>query len=135
MDKKQSTTMKVQKRSFLSILTLFAFFIAFYACTSTNPVEEKIAKIPVDIKFDRFDVKFFNASPTDFYSLKKEYPYLFPAQFPDSIWLNRQRDSLQVLLQKWQQLFIAALFNCCFKANPNTHFRSPLSFADNADRA
>jgi len=100
LDKKQSTTMKVQKRSFLSILTLFAFFIAFYACTSSNSVEEKIAKIPVDIKFDRFDVKFFNASPTDFYSLKKEYPYLFPAQFPDSIWLNRQRDSLQVLLQK-----------------------------------
>ena len=91
--------MKVQKRSFLSILILFGCFIAFFACTSTNPIEEKIAKIPVDVKFERFDVKFFNASPADFYSLKKEYPYLFPTQFSDSIWLKRQRDSLQVLLQ------------------------------------
>ncbi len=91
--------MKLQKRSFLSFSLFIGCFITFLACTSVNPVEEEIAKIPVEIEFDRFDVKFFNASPADFYALKKEYPYLFPTQFPDSIWLKRQRDSLQVLLQ------------------------------------
>lgn len=91
--------MKLQKRLFLSFLLLIGCFITFLSCTSANPVEAEIAKIPVEVEFDRFDVKFFNASPSDFYSLKKDYPYLFPTQFPDSIWLKRQRDSLQVLLQ------------------------------------
>ncbi|MDG1053829.1 MAG: gliding motility lipoprotein GldB [Flavobacteriaceae bacterium] len=90
------------KLQFSSLLSFFLFGILFFvisACSSTNAVEEEIAKIPVDITLDRFDQKFFNASKEDFYQLKQDYPYLFPEQYPDSIWQKRQRDSLQVLLQ------------------------------------
>ena len=48
---------------------------------------------------DRFDKKFYTAEADDFIKLKEEYSYLFPTQYPDSIWLKRQRDSLQILLQ------------------------------------
>ncbi len=75
------------------------FFFAFSACSSSNEIENEIAKIPVRVNLDRFDQKFFNASKEDYYQLKQDYPYLFPEQYPDSIWLKRQRDSLQVLLQ------------------------------------
>jgi len=56
-------------------------------------------KIPTNIKFDRFDRKFNN---TDFFKindLKNEYPYLFPSQYDDSVWIKRRKDSLQILLQ------------------------------------
>ncbi len=96
---KKTSIMKLQ---FSSLLSFFLFGILFFvisACSSTNAVEEEIAKIPVDITLYRFDQKFFNASKEDFYQLKQDYPYLFPEQYPDSIWQKRQRDSLQVLLQ------------------------------------
>lgn len=84
---------------FLSIVLILALFFVICACADRNNVEESIAKIPVEIDIDRFDQAFFNASPQDFYDLKSRYPYLFPVQYPDSIWQKRQRDSLQVLLQ------------------------------------
>ena len=91
--------MKQQFSPFLSFLFLSGLFFAFSACSSSNEIENEIAKIPVTVELDRFDQKFFNASKDDFYQLKQDYPYLFPKQYPDSIWLKRQRDSLQVLLQ------------------------------------
>ena len=96
---KKTSIMKRQFPSFLSFLLFGTLFFAISACSSSNAVEEEIAKIPVNITLDRFDQKFFNASKEDFYQLKQDYPYLFPAQYPDSIWQKRQRDSLQVLLQ------------------------------------
>ena len=99
MGVKKTAIMKQQFPSFLSFLFFGTLFFAISACSSSNVVEEEIAKIPVKVELDRFDKKFFNASKEDFYQLKKDYPYLFPQQYPDSIWLKRQRDSLQVILQ------------------------------------
>lgn len=96
---KKTSIMKYQFSSFLSFFLFGTLFFTISACSSSNAVEEEIAKIPVDITLDRFDQKFFNASKEDFYQLKQDYPYLFPEQYPDSIWQKRQRDSLQVLLQ------------------------------------
>ena len=96
---KKRNAMPRQFSSFLSILVLGAIFIAIFSCSSTDNREKEIAQISVSVEFDRFDRKFFNATEKEFFSLKSDYPYLFPAQYPDSIWLKRQRDSLQVLLQ------------------------------------
>ena len=59
----------------------------------------EIESLPVQIKVDRFDRKFHEASPEQIPNLKEEYPFLFPEQFDDSIWIKRQKDSLQLLLQ------------------------------------
>ena len=99
MEVKKIAIMKQQFPSFLSFLFFGILFFAISACSSSNSVEEEIAKIPVKIELDRFDQKFFEASEEDFFQLKQDYSYLFPAQYPDSIWLKRQRDSLQVILQ------------------------------------
>ena len=99
MKVKKTSIMKLQFSSLLSFFLFGLLFFAISACSSSNAVEEEIAKIPVEITLDRFDQKFFNASKEDFYQLKQDYPYLFPEQYPDSIWQKRQRDSLQVLLQ------------------------------------
>ena len=70
----------------------------FSSCSNENILEAEINAIPVDITIDRFDLKFYNADPQEYLNLKKKYPYLFPKQFPDSIWVKRQRDSIQTLL-------------------------------------
>ena len=96
---KKRDAMQQQFSSFLSFIVLGIAFLAIFACSSTDNREKEIAQLPVTVEFDRFDRKFFNATKEDFYNLKNDYPYLFPIQYPDSIWLKRQRDSLQVLLQ------------------------------------
>ena len=43
----------------------------------------------------RFDVQFAEAKPENLPELKRRYPYLFPEQFPDSIWLAKLNDTIQ----------------------------------------
>jgi len=69
--------------------------ICLVACNDENKIEEEIAKIPVDLKIDRFDQDFAAASPQDLPQLKKNFPLLFPEQFPDSVWVNMMNDTLQ----------------------------------------
>ena len=54
--------------------------------------------LPFEIKIDRFDKKFHLSQPDDIQVLKTTYPYLFPEKFDDSVWIKRQKDSLQLLL-------------------------------------
>jgi len=80
---------------FKKISYLFFAMILLIACNKENEVEEKISKIPVDLKIDRFDQVFAEASPNDLPQLKKRFPLLFPKQFPDSVWVNMLNDTLQ----------------------------------------
>ena len=79
-----------------SILILSLFFLS---CATNNSNESDIESIKVDLTFERFDLKFYNQKPDVIPDLKKEYPFLFPKQFSDSVWINRQKDTLQILLQ------------------------------------
>jgi len=88
------------KKAFLYSVLGFFLLGVLDSCDSSNALEKEIAEIEIDLQYDRFDKKFFNADRNEFYALKAEYPYLFPPQYPDSIWLKRQRDSIQVVLQK-----------------------------------
>tara|TARA_B100000767_G_scaffold41714_1_gene35377 strand:+ start:15381 stop:16367 length:987 start_codon:yes stop_codon:yes gene_type:complete len=83
------------KANFHILLVLFIF-----SCSGESSIETKINSIPVKINIDRFDLKFYNANPDEYLQLKKSYPYLFPNQYPDSIWIKRQRDSIQTLLHR-----------------------------------
>lgn len=85
---------------FLKFILIFLFFsIFFYSCQSENKNEIKIKAIQVDLSLDRFDLKFHNQSASVISELKSEYPFLFPKQFSDNVWISRQTDSLQLLLQ------------------------------------
>jgi len=69
--------------------------ILLIACSNEAKVEREVAKIDLNVKIDRFDKAFANASPLTLPDLKNKYPYLFPKSYNDSIWVQRMNDSLQ----------------------------------------
>ncbi len=81
-----------------SIFHFLVLLLFFFGCGDGDKVAEEIAKIDIDLKISRFDREFAEASPLDIPLLKKKYPYLFPAQYPDSIWVTKLQDSIQVEL-------------------------------------
>ena len=78
------------------IILLIVFFIL--QCKKNN-VEDEINSIPISINFDRFDKKFYDIDSFKLNDLKKEYSYLFPEKFDDIVWVNRRKDSLQLILK------------------------------------
>ena len=95
----------MKRRSvFLTILQKkLVFGVVFFIlvmCNSTDEKELAIQALAVDIELDRFDLQFYAQGPEVLPALKKNYPYLFPKQFSDSVWVARQQDSLQLILQR-----------------------------------
>ena len=86
---------EISQRTSLILL----FFLFFNACQDEFTNESDVESISVSISFDRFDLKFYDQPSEVIPELKKKYPFLFPKQFSDSVWINRQKDSLQLLLQ------------------------------------
>lgn len=83
-------------KKFVLLLVLAALF----SCESKSETEREIEKIPVKVNVIRFDRKFANATPENLPELKKDFPYLFPKQVPDSVWLAKINDTLQKALTR-----------------------------------
>lgn len=82
----------MRKAIFLIFLPIFIFF----SCDSADKLADEIAKINVDVEVFRFDREFAQAKPVDIPILKKKYPYLFPVNYSDSIWIEKLQDTLQI---------------------------------------
>ena len=80
------------------IFTILLISALFFGCNDTDKAAEEIAKIDIDLKVSRFDREFANAEPLDIPTLKQSYPYLFPAQYTDSVWAAKLQDTLQIEL-------------------------------------
>ena len=78
------------------LLVLFAF--VFIGCEKNDKIAEEVNKIALDLRVSRFDNEFASATTADIPNLRKEYPYLFPA--PDSVWIAKLQDSLQIELRQ-----------------------------------
>ncbi len=96
--------MRLKRKKVYFMHKKFILFIVLVGlltgCRNQNPQEEKIAGIPVSFTIERFDKKFARATPEDLPELKTEYPFLFPTQFADSVWIDKMTDSLQVKLHQ-----------------------------------
>ena len=79
-------------------LILSCFFLI--NCSSKSNVEKEISAIPMEVKIIRFDKEFAKASQSNLKALKAKYPIFFPAQFHDSIWLQKIEDTLQKQLNE-----------------------------------
>ena len=79
------------------IYVLLVFVLVVMGCQNEDKVASEVNKIKLDVKVSRFDEEFAKASPADIPSLRKDYPYLFPA--PDSVWVAKLKDSLQIELR------------------------------------
>ncbi|MGB5667563.1 MAG: gliding motility lipoprotein GldB [Maribacter sp.] len=73
------------------------FALVMMGCGDDDKIAKEINRIPVNLKISRFDNEFANASASDIPKLREEYPYLFPA--PDSVWISKLEDSLQIELR------------------------------------
>lgn len=72
-----------------------------WACNDDNKIAAEISKIPIDLTIERFEKKFAEANVTDLSKLKNDYPYLFPSQFSDSLWIAKiESDTLQKELEE-----------------------------------
>ena len=81
------------------MLDIFCLILIFSGCSNKKKIDSEIDKIQLKIKFDRFDLKFGLVKKEQFEKFKNKYSYLFPAQFPDSVWIRRKNDTIQNLLQ------------------------------------
>ncbi|MCK0147820.1 gliding motility lipoprotein GldB [Arenibacter sp. F26102] len=79
-----------------AIFLIFLPIIIFCSCEGSDKVADEVAKINVDLKVFRFDREFAQAQPKDIPFLKKEYPYLFPVHYSDSIWIAKLQDTVQI---------------------------------------
>ena len=82
------------------IFWLLSITFLFLGCGKDKKVADEIAKIPLDLQISRFDREFDEVKATDIPQLKKRYPFLFPTQYPDSVWEAKLRDTLQIEIRK-----------------------------------
>lgn len=76
-------------------LICFIILLSIQACKEAQREAGEIAKIDLDIQVLRFDREFASAGPEDLKDLKSKYPYLFPEQYADSIWVAKMYDPIQ----------------------------------------
>ncbi len=84
--------------SSLRIFFVLSFICLIIGCKEPDSKISEILSIPLELTIERFDEKFHLSQASNIPQLKKEYPFLFPEKFNDSVWVKRQKDSLQLLL-------------------------------------
>lgn len=82
------------------VLVAVLFLSVIISCKKTSKKLVDTSKIEASAVVDRFEQKFYNADTTSLSGLKDEYPYLFPEQTPDSIWLGKIQDRDELYLLK-----------------------------------
>ncbi len=84
------------KIKMMKFLKIGVIFYMFSSCTKDSKTAEEIAKIPVQVTIERFDRIFADLTAENLAQIKEEYPFLFPSRYPDSIWINKAKDTLQL---------------------------------------
>lgn len=87
--------MKIMKK----ILFLFLLIITVFSCDKKSEVEKKVDSISVNIEIERFDKLFFETSTKDLGKLKTRFPFFFPNETPDNVWIERMQNPL------WRELY------------------------------
>ena len=86
----------------LFTVIFYVFFIT--GCSEIDNLSE--------IEVIRFEKEFYSSKDGELNELINKYPYLFPNQFSDSVWLNKKNDSIELeLYHKSSQVFSDFNFN------------------------
>ena len=82
-------------RHLKGLLVVVVFFMV--SCnTSTHPKLADLEEIPLD--YVSFETLFFGDLDVPLEDIKAQFPFFFPSQTPDAVWLEKRSDSLQQLL-------------------------------------
>ena len=76
-------------------ILLLVFPLFFYNCAEEDKTAKEIDKIAVNMQVARFDQEFAKTNAENLSAIKKEYPYLFPEQYTDSVWIAKTQDTIQ----------------------------------------
>ena len=79
----------MKKLIFLLISSCF-----FIQCKKNDAVEMVDIKKSIDLNIERFDKLYAATTSKTLPDLKSQYPFLFPTQFPDSIWYAKINDPI-----------------------------------------
>lgn len=74
------------------LIILIAVFL--FSCKEESKVEEAVAQIPVEFKVERFDQVFYGSKPEELSQIKSKYPFFFPADNQDTVWVNKLNNPL-----------------------------------------
>ncbi|NJB36093.1 gliding motility lipoprotein GldB [Croceivirga sp. JEA036] len=85
-------------KRYLQFFVILGIFIVF-SCQEKDKTEVAINALPINLEVVRFDDEFANAKPEAIPILKNSFPYLFPEQVPDSVWIMKLTDTLQLELK------------------------------------
>jgi hypothetical protein len=86
---------------------LFTFIFYLFFITGCSEIDNLS-----EIEVIRFEKEFYSSKDGELDALIKKYPYLFPNQFSDSVWLNKKNDSIELeLYRKSSQVFSDFNFN------------------------
>lgn len=88
-------------RRLLSYLFVFELLLTGQGCADIDSkIRPEIAALPLSLTLNRFDQEFDRLQGGNLEVLKDKYPFLFPLQYPDSIWIAKHNDTLQQALRK-----------------------------------
>jgi len=88
------------------IIILTFILLANIGCDKKREQKVDVSNIDVNVSVERFEENFYASKPSQLPELKKKFPYLFPEQFHDSIWVNRMQNKEELtLFIKSQQVF------------------------------
>lgn len=87
-------------------VSFLILLLALINCTKKEKSDIDISDISVKFDVNRFDQEFYTSTSKKLPELKSKYPYLFPAQNHDSIWLQKIEDTdEQELYAETQKVF------------------------------
>ena len=82
--------MSISLPNYIKRISLIIFFFIGISC------DEKVGSKQNKIKIERFEKLFYGSSPNDLGQIKSKYPFFFPDSYPDSVWLERLNDPIQI---------------------------------------
>ena len=86
------------KFSMKPILLFLLVVMIATSCKKDKTLEYEIAKINADVKIERFDKLFAQVTSNKLIDIKRAYPFMFSEKYPDSFWLAKAKDTLQIQL-------------------------------------
>lgn len=88
------------------VVVLFLVLSVLFSCDKAPGKLVDTSNIELSVHVDRFEQKYYAADAQTLPELKQVYPYLFPVQTPDSIWLQKIQDKDErYLLHKVDSVF------------------------------
>lgn len=86
------------------IISVLIILLTVVSCNTAKEKEIDVSNVNVTVSVDRFEEQFYSATAESLPKLKVKYPFLFPAQNPDSVWLNRIENKNELELYNKSQL-------------------------------